>query len=56
MREQEGLWLKNGGQGGGAITDQEWEDYKDFLVKKCGMNDLLQVYQDAYDRYSVAEH
>ncbi len=55
VREQEGLWLKNGGEGGGAITDEEWEAYKEFLVKKCGMNDLLQVYQAAYDRYTGAE-
>ena len=56
VREQEGLWLKNGGQGGGAITDEEWEDYKEFLTKKCGMDDLLQVYQAAYDRYIGIEN
>ena len=55
VREQEGLWLKNGGQGGGPITDEEWEEYKQFLVQKCGMDDLLQVYQAAYDRYTGAE-
>ena len=56
VREQEGLWLKNGGEGGGPITDQEWEEYKEFLIKKCGMNDLLEVYQAAYDRYTGAEN
>ena len=56
VREQEGLWLKNGGEGGGPITDQEWEEYKEFLIKKCGMNVLLEVYQAAYDRYTGAEN
>lgn len=40
----------------GPITDQEWEEYKEFLIKKCGMNDLLEVYQAAYDRYTGAEN
>lgn len=46
VSEQEALWLKNGGP-----TDQEWEDYKVMLVKNCGMDRLLEVYQSAYDRY-----
>ena len=50
VREQEGLWLKEGGP-----TDAEWEAYKDRLSKKCGMDDLLQVYQDAYERYTQAQ-
>ena len=49
-QEREGLWLRDGGP-----TDQEWEEYKEYLSKKCGMDDLLKVYQDAYDRYSAAE-
>ena len=40
----------------GPITDEGWEDYKEFLVKKCGMDDLLQVYQAAYDRYTQTEN
>ena len=50
VREQEGLWLKEGGP-----SDQEWESYKEYLSKKCGMDDLIQVYQDAYDRYAAAQ-
>lgn len=47
VAEQEGLWIKNGGP-----TDEEWEAYIKFLKDKCGMDKLLKVYQDAYDRYS----
>lgn len=47
VSEQEGLWIKNGGP-----TDAEWEAYIEHLRKKCGMDKLLKVYQDAYDRYS----
>ena len=36
-------------------TDAEWQAYKDRLSKKCGMDDLLQVYQNAYNRYSAAK-
>ena len=50
VKEREGLWIRDGGP-----TDQEWEEYKEYLSKKCGMDDLIQVYQDAYDRYSAAE-
>ena len=50
VKEQEGLWLRDGGP-----TDAEWQAYKDRLSKKCGMDDLLQVYQDAYDRYTAAK-
>ena len=46
VSEQEGLWIKNGGP-----TDAEWEAYIEHLRKKCGMDKLLKVYQDAYDRY-----
>ncbi len=47
VAEQEGLWLKNGGP-----TDKEWEKYIENLQKKCGMDKLLKVYQEAYDRYA----
>ena len=47
VSEQEGLWLKNGGP-----TDAEWESYLENLRKKCGMDKLLKVYQEAYDRYA----
>ncbi len=46
VSEQEGLWLKDGGP-----TDAEWEAYLDTLTNSCGMEELLKVYQDAYDRY-----
>lgn len=47
VAEQEGLWIKNGGP-----TDAEWEAYKQNLTDTCGMEELLKVYQDAYDRYA----
>lgn len=47
VAEQEGLWLKNGGP-----TDAEWESYLSTLTDSCGMNELLEVYQAAYDRYA----
>ncbi len=50
VREQEGLWIKNGGP-----TDEEWEAYIETLRKKCGMDKLLKVYQDAYNRYAGVE-
>lgn len=49
VAEQEGLWIKNGGP-----DDKEWESYKSMLEKTCGMNELLEVYQAAYDRYVEA--
>lgn len=48
VAEQEGLWLKEGGP-----TDEEWEAYKEKLNSTCGMNELLEVYQAAYDRYAA---
>ncbi|MCR5640694.1 MAG: extracellular solute-binding protein [Lachnospiraceae bacterium] len=50
VAEQEGLWIKEGGP-----TDEEWEAYKEMLNSNCGMSELLQVYQDAYDRYKEAQ-
>ncbi len=50
ISENEGLWIKNGGP-----SDDEWEEYVDTLTYSCGMEDLLEVYQDAYDRYVAAE-
>lgn len=49
VSEQEGLWLKNGGP-----DDKEWESYKSTLENNCGMSELLEVYQAAYDRYVEA--
>ncbi len=51
VKEQEGLWIKNGGP-----TDEEWESYIETLRKKCGMDKLLKVYQDAYNRYAGVEN
>ncbi|MDO4489876.1 MAG: extracellular solute-binding protein [Lachnospiraceae bacterium] len=50
VAEQEGLWIKNGGP-----TDEEWEAYKAKLTDNCGMEELRQIYQDAYDRYVEAQ-
>ncbi len=49
VSEQEGLWLKEGGP-----TDEEWEAYITKLNDTCGMQELLDVYQQAYDRYKDA--
>ncbi len=50
VSEQEGLWIKDGGP-----TDDEWNAYKKKLTDSCGMEELLKVYQAAYDRYVSAE-
>lgn len=47
VSEQEGLWIKNGGP-----TDEEWDAYIKHLTDKCGMDKLLTVYQNAYNRYA----
>ncbi len=47
VSEQEALWLKDGGP-----TDEEWDAYVQRLIDSCGMNELLAVYQAAYDRYA----
>ncbi len=47
VAEQEGLWIKEG-----APTDEEWEAYLSTLNNRCGMSELLSVYQAAYDRYT----
>ena len=47
VSEQEALWLKDGGP-----TDEEWDAYCQMLVDSCGMEELLKVYQSAYDRYA----
>lgn len=49
VAENEGLWIKNGGP-----TDDEWESYLSTLKRSCGMEELLKVYQDAYNRYAEA--
>ena len=48
ISEQEGLWLKDGGP-----SDDEWSAYLDTLTNSCGMDKLLEVYQNAYDRYKA---
>lgn len=50
VAEQEGLWLKNGGP-----TDSEWDSYVSTLKRSCGMDELLKVYQEAYNRYVQAK-
>lgn len=50
VAEQEGLWLKNGGP-----TDSEWDSYVSTLKRSCGMDELLEVYQEAYNRYAQAK-
>ncbi len=50
VSEQEGLWIRDGGP-----TDEEWEAYCEKLVNSCGMDQLLEVYQAAYDRYVASE-
>ncbi len=47
VSEQEALWLKDGGP-----SDEDWDAYCQMLVDSCGMNELLAVYQSAYDRYA----
>ncbi|MBE6921601.1 MAG: extracellular solute-binding protein [Ruminococcaceae bacterium] len=47
VSEQEALWLKDGGP-----SDEEWDAYCQMLVDSCGMEELLKVYQAAYDRYA----
>ena len=49
VAEYEAKWLKEGGP-----SDAEWEEYKSFL-NRCGMSDLLNIYQTVYDRYVAAK-
>lgn len=46
VSEKEAKWIKDGGP-----TDEEWEEYINMLKKSCGMEELLGVYQAAYNRY-----
>ena len=50
VSEQEGLWLRDGGP-----NDAEWDAYVAHLTESCGMQELLDVYQAAYDRYVAAQ-
>lgn len=50
VSENEGLWIKEGGP-----TDEEWNAYLTTLTESCGMNELLEVYQAAYDRYAETQ-
>ena len=49
VSEQEALWIKDGGP-----DEKAWEKYLKTL-DRCGMNELLEVYQAAYDRYAAAQ-
>ena len=49
VSEQEALWIKDSGP-----DDKAWEKYLKTL-DHCGMNELLEVYQAAYDRYAAAQ-
>ena len=50
VAEQEALWFRDGGP-----SDAEWEAYKNELNDVYGMDQLLKVYQAAYERYAAAE-
>lgn len=50
VSEYEGKWLKDGGP-----TDEEWEAYLTTLKENCGVDELKEVYQNAYDRYASEE-
>lgn len=50
ISENEGKWIKDG-----PPTDEEWEAYKTMLTDSCGLEELKEVYQAAYDRYVAAE-
>ena len=49
ISENEGKWIKDG-----APTDEEWEAYKTMLTDSCGLEELREAYQAAYDRYVEA--
>ena len=50
ISENEGKWIKDG-----APTDAEWEAYKATLTDSCGLEELREAYQAAYDRYVANE-
>ena len=39
----------------GGPSDAEWEAYKQDLIDTYGMNQILEIYKNAYERYSTAE-
>lgn len=45
VAEQEATWLRDGG-----ITDETWNAYKENL-NRYGLQELMEAYQAAYDRY-----
>lgn len=47
VAEYEANWIKNG-----PPTDEEWSAYIQMLRDSCGMDKLLEVYQNAVDRYN----
>ena len=50
VAEYEGRWIMEGGP-----SDEEWEAYLSTLNDSCGMQELLNAYQAAYDRYAAAQ-
>ncbi len=50
ISEYEAKWLKDGGP-----TDEEFEAFKQALTDTCGLEELKEVYQAAYDRYKEAQ-
>ena len=49
VSEQEALWIKEGGP-----SDADWEAYQSKL-QSCGADKLLEVYQNAYNRYAAGK-
>ena len=49
VSEQEALWIKEGGP-----SDADWEAYKSKL-QSCGADKLLEVSQNAYNRYAAGK-
>ncbi len=43
-------WLLKGG-----VSDEEWENFQSELTGKTMLNDIKQVYQNAYDRYRESQ-
>ena len=50
VSEREALWFRDGGP-----SDAEWEAYKQELIDTYGMNQMLDIYKAAYERYVAAE-
>ncbi len=50
VKEQEALWFRDGGP-----SDEEWAAYKQDLIDTYGMEQILEIYKNAYERYAAAE-